>query len=218
MEIAIVIVAAIGYLAFRQWLHFQQRTMIHRERLAAVEKGVDLPLLEQEVRRSIWNLQWFLLLAGLIWVSLEVGTLVTLSALPAHPTPVTQGIPQGLPWIGAAPVCIGLSHLIVYLTGRRKERYAAMKTENGLAGNVIYGVRIIVFLSLAGGMLGIFVSVRTVASLAPQHQPVSCPLGWLVCLEHPGWDRSLASHSARIPIAKLLFALQSGIQYRSCVL
>ena len=121
MEVAIVMVAVIGYLAFRQWLQQGRRTMIHRERLAAIEKGVDLPPLEQEVRRSIWNVQRLLLLAGLVWVSLGVATFVTLRALLANPTPATQGIPQGLQWIGLAPACIGLSHLIVYLTGKKKE-------------------------------------------------------------------------------------------------
>jgi hypothetical protein len=121
MEVAIVMVAVIGYLAFRQWLQLNRRNMIHRERLAAIEKGVDLPPLEQEARRSSWNIQRFLLLAGLVWLSLGIGTFVTLSALLAHPTPVTQGIPQGMQWIGLAPACIGLSHMIVYLIGKRRE-------------------------------------------------------------------------------------------------
>lgn len=121
MEITIVMVAVIAYLAFRQWLQLNRRTMIHRERLAAIEKGVDLPPVEQEVRRSGWNVQRILLLAGLVWASLGVGTFVTLSALLAHPTPATQDIPQGLQWIGLAPVCIGVSHLIVYLIGKGKE-------------------------------------------------------------------------------------------------
>ena len=122
MEVAIVIVAAIGYLAFRQWLQLDRRTMIHRERLAAIEKGVDLPPLEQEVRRSSWNVQRFLLLAGLVWISLGIGAFVTLSALLAHPTQVTQGIPGGMQWIAVAPVCIGLSHLAVYFIGKSKEK------------------------------------------------------------------------------------------------
>ena len=121
MEITIVMVAVIAYLAFRQWLQLNRRTMIHRERLAAIEKGVDLPPVEQEVRRSGWNVQRILLLAGLVWASLGVGTFVTLSALLAHPTPAMQDIPQGLQWIGLAPVCIGVSHLIVYLIGKGKE-------------------------------------------------------------------------------------------------
>ena len=121
MEVAIVMVAVIGYLAFRQWLQLNRRKMIHRERLAAIEKGVDLPPLEQEAKRSSWNVQRFLLLAGLVWLSLGIGTFVTLSALLARPTPVTEGIPPGMQWIGLAPACIGLSHLIVYLIGKKRE-------------------------------------------------------------------------------------------------
>jgi hypothetical protein len=125
MEVAIITVAVIAYLAFRQWLQFNRRTMIHRERLAAIEKGVDLPPLEQEVRRSIWNVQHLLLLAGLVWVSLGIATFVTLSALFVHANPATHVIPQGLQWIALAPVCIGLSHLIVYLIGKKKEKGSA---------------------------------------------------------------------------------------------
>ena len=52
MEAAIVAVALIGFVAFRQWLAHQRRMMIHRERLLAIEKGVALPPLEQEIRRN----------------------------------------------------------------------------------------------------------------------------------------------------------------------
>ena len=121
MEIVIVIVAAIGYIAFRNGLQFRRREMIHRERLAAIEKGVDLPPVEQEVRRSGLNVQRFLLLAGMAWVSLGVGAFVVLSALLAHPAGIAEGIPPGMQWIGLAPACIGLSHVIVYLIGRKKE-------------------------------------------------------------------------------------------------
>ena len=121
MEVTIVIVAVIAFLAFCQWLQHNRRAMIHSERLAAIEKGVDLPPLDQEVRRSNWSVQRILLLAGLVWISLGVGAFATLSQMIAHPTPVTQKIPQGMELIGLAPVCIGLSHLIVYLIGRKQE-------------------------------------------------------------------------------------------------
>src|SRR5215471_12691051 len=99
MEVAIVMVAVIGYLAFRQWLQLNRRKMIHRERLAAIEKGVDLPPVEQEASRSSWSIQRFLLLPGFVWLSLGIGTFVTLSAVLARPTEVTQGIPPGMQWI-----------------------------------------------------------------------------------------------------------------------
>ena len=120
MELVIVIVAFIAFAGFRQWLKHQRRAMIHRERLAAIEKGVEIPPLEQEVRRSNWNVQRILLLAGLVWVSLGIGLFVVLNALLAHPEGLTD-LRQGIQWIGIAPVMIGFSHLIVYLAGRKKE-------------------------------------------------------------------------------------------------
>ena len=58
-----------AYAAFQQFLRHQRRTMIHRERLAALEKGVELPPLEQEILRGRWNVQRILLFAGLVWIS-----------------------------------------------------------------------------------------------------------------------------------------------------
>lgn len=120
MEIVIVIVALIAFAGFRQWLKQQRRAMIHRERLAAIEKGVEIPPLEQEVRRSNWNVQRILLLAGLIWTSLGIGSFVVLKALLAHPEGLTD-LHQGFQWIGIGPLLIGFSHLIVYLVGRKTE-------------------------------------------------------------------------------------------------
>ena len=121
METAIVIVALIAYLGFHQWLKHHRRMMIHKERLAAVEKGITLPPVEQEVRRSNWNVQRILLLAGLSWISLGIGAFVVLSALLAYPSRVSEEIPRGMQWIGVAPIAIGLSHVIVYLIGTKKE-------------------------------------------------------------------------------------------------
>ena len=120
MEIVIVIVTLIAFAGFRQWLKHQRRAMIHRERLAAIEKGVAIPPLEQEVRRSDWNVQRILLLAGFIWISLGIGLFAVLTALLAHPEGLTD-LHQGFQWLGIAPLLIGFSHLIVYVVGRKKE-------------------------------------------------------------------------------------------------
>ena len=48
MEIAAVSIALVGYAAYREWLRHQRRALIHHERLAAIEKGLNLPPLEQE--------------------------------------------------------------------------------------------------------------------------------------------------------------------------
>jgi hypothetical protein len=121
MEVSIVFVALIAYMGFQQWLRYRRRMIMHSERLAAIEKGIELPPLEQEVQRNTWNVQRIILLAGLIWISLGIGAFVTLSALLAHLSPVTKDIPQEMQWIGVAPVAIGLSHVIVYLVGKKKE-------------------------------------------------------------------------------------------------
>src|SRR3954451_7614486 len=78
---AIVVVALIAFIAFRQYLSHHRRIMIHRERIAAIEKGVPLPPVEQEIRRSNVNVQRILLLAGLIWIVLGVAGFVAVSSI-----------------------------------------------------------------------------------------------------------------------------------------
>lgn len=121
MAVALVWIAIIAFVGFHQWLRHQRRVLIHRERLIALEKGIELPPLEREARRSTWNAQRILLLAGLIWISLGVGAVVVLNALLAHGSPAAAEIPHGVQWVGLAPIGIGLSHLVVYLVGRRQE-------------------------------------------------------------------------------------------------
>jgi len=122
MEIMAVVIAFIAYFGLREWLRHKRRALIHRERLAAIEKGMELPALEQETTRNAWNVQRTLLLAGLIWVSLGVCAFVTLSALIASPANARLEIPSGIQWVALGPTAIGLSHLVVYLTGKSKER------------------------------------------------------------------------------------------------
>ena len=122
MEIAAVAIALVAYAGYREWLRHQRRTLIHQERLAAIEKGVDLPPLEQQQKRSSWNVQRTLLLAGLIWLSLGVCAYVTISVIIASPANAKLEIPPGIQWIGLGPAAIGVSHLLVYLAGKRKEQ------------------------------------------------------------------------------------------------
>src|SRR4051812_1495068 len=111
MEIAAVAIALIGYAGDREGVRHQRRTLIHRERLAAIEKGVDLRPLEQEQKRSSWNVQRTLLLAGLVWLSLGICAFVTLSIMIASPANAKLEIPPGIQWIGLGLAAIGMSHL-----------------------------------------------------------------------------------------------------------
>lgn len=119
MEFAIIVVAVIALIGFKLWLQHRQRLLIHRERLTAIEKGIELPQLDQDLRRNNARVQRFLLLAGLIWISVGVGVFVFFTAVLAHPQ--QDPIPLGIQWSGVGPVLIGISHLIVYFANRNKE-------------------------------------------------------------------------------------------------
>jgi hypothetical protein len=123
MEFAAIIIALIAFAAYREYLRLQRRSFIHRERLAAIEKGMDLPpLLEEEQKRSSWNVQRTLLLAGLIWISLGITGFITVSAILASEDASKLDVVQGVKWVALGPVSIGISHLVVYLAGRNKNQ------------------------------------------------------------------------------------------------
>jgi len=120
LETAIVFVALIAFVAFRQWLQHHRRILIHRERIAAIEKGVALPPLEQEVARRAFNSQRVLLLLGLVWVAIGIGAYVTLSVLLSFPqTEPTKEIAPGMQYLAIIPFGIGLAHLVTWLSGRK---------------------------------------------------------------------------------------------------
>jgi hypothetical protein len=115
----IVAVAGIAYVAFLEWLRHQRRTQVHKERLAAIDKGLPLPP-DIEPQHSSWGVQRQLLLAGLVWISVGIGVFVLISAVLSLGT--AADLPRGLQWIGVAPVLIGLSHLVVYRVAMGREK------------------------------------------------------------------------------------------------
>jgi hypothetical protein len=130
--ISLILAIAATYI-FQMWARHQRRLMIHRERLAAIEKGLELPPLEQEIQKRSWNVQRLLLLAGLVWISLGVGAFPLLMRLGGQSVTIPWGynqagpawakvpIPTGLEWIGVALIGIGLSHIVTYAFGRHRE-------------------------------------------------------------------------------------------------
>lgn len=120
MEVAIVTVALIAFIAFRLWLAHARRSMAHRERLAALEKGMPVPPSDDRLDRDRWSVQRLLLLAGLTWIAVGAGGILALSAVIQlnDPSPV----PAGAQWFGLVLVGIGLAHLIVYAVDRRSGR------------------------------------------------------------------------------------------------
>jgi hypothetical protein len=113
----------LAFVAFGMWLRQQRRMMIHRERLAAIEKGLEpLPPVELEVNRITFNVQRLLVLAGLVWISIGIGFYLVFSTMLANPTPATADVPHGMQFAGVGMIGIGVSHLIAYAVGGNMER------------------------------------------------------------------------------------------------
>lgn len=120
---AVIIACLIAYVAFRNWLNHDKRRMIHQERLAAIEKGLELPAIEQEVVQRSFNVQRFLLLAGWSWIFVGIGGFVALSVMLNIPDPLPINFPpRGTQYVCIIPIGIGLAHLITYWTGQRHDR------------------------------------------------------------------------------------------------
>ena len=133
IAVALIVSTSAAYV-FQLWIRHQRRLMVHRERLAALDKGIELPPLEQEMKRGSWNVQQLLLLAGLIWISIGIAAFPLLFSIANRSFPVPWGythdgnpffanmmIPDGTQWVALAPIGIGISHVIVYLVGKQKD-------------------------------------------------------------------------------------------------
>jgi len=122
----LLVLVIVMFTAFQQWMRHQRRLLVHRERLAAIEKGIELPPVEQEARRAEWTSRRILLFAGLLWISVGLPTYLMLSDLvgerPVNAFGVIIEVVDGMQWIGGAMVGIGVSHLIVYaVAGMRRD-------------------------------------------------------------------------------------------------
>ncbi len=117
-----LLICVIGYIAFRNWLQHDKRRMIHRERMAAIEKGIELPALEKEVDRKTWNVQRFLLLAGWSWLFAGIAGFLSMTILFSNPTPIEGVIPTGFRYLAIIPFGIGIAHLITFWSGERRHQ------------------------------------------------------------------------------------------------
>lgn len=151
MEAAIVILVGFfivgAMVVFSLNNRFRTRELDHRERLAAIEKGVDLPVRET----APWTPRTYLL-HGMIWLFAGLASFVALlgiaassrhvvsvesriaavndarfrGATPAeiemllHAPPREEGIPIGVGFLGFIPIGVGLAYLIFYRVESKK--------------------------------------------------------------------------------------------------
>jgi hypothetical protein len=129
MAETLIILGILAYIGFRHWLRHDRRRMIHRERLAAIEKGLELPAIEHERSRFDWSVQRFLLVAGLSWIAIGVGGGLSLFLMLRHaPAEWIRDLPPpGTEVAALIPVGIGVAHLITFWIGERRERREGWK-------------------------------------------------------------------------------------------
>ena len=99
--------------------------MVHRERLAALEKGADLPPWPDESpSRFDFGLDSLLLLSGLIWLSIGLGGMFAAWLIVSDPMVqrLPDAVPSSIALIGVPVALIGVAHLIVYGVRRRGSR------------------------------------------------------------------------------------------------
>jgi hypothetical protein len=122
LAVPLMLAVILAFVGYRQWLRHHPRVLIHRERLTALEKGMDLPAWP-EPPRSIISVRDVLLLSGLIWLAVGIGGMIAAFAI--IPTAQVQNLPEAPPatvaLIGLPVALIGVAHLIVYVRLGRRE-------------------------------------------------------------------------------------------------
>lgn len=108
-----------AYIGYRQWLRHQQRVLIHKERLLAIEKGVELPPWPVPVS-SGFGVENIMLLSGLVWLALGIGGLIAAYAIVPQLQNLPEPPPLNLGLVGIPVALIGVAHLIVYARLRRR--------------------------------------------------------------------------------------------------
>jgi len=145
--LAILIVSAGGVFVWALSLRYRRRELEHKERLAAIEKGAEIP----EMRNGYGPHQY--LLRGLIWLLSGIALSVFLFGLfvttqrprsigdriyeakriqelggtqeqiqeARNDTTPRQGIPLGLCLLGLVPASIGVAYLIFYQVEKKSQ-------------------------------------------------------------------------------------------------
>lgn len=135
LAVPLVLAVILGFIAFGQWMRHQRQMAIHKERIAAIEKGVEPPPVPEETpnehlgallaasERRKWPRGSVMLLSGLIWLAVGVGGLIAGYIVLADP--VLQAHPDAPPpstyLVALVPLLIGVAHLVVWRVLRKDD-------------------------------------------------------------------------------------------------
>lgn len=120
LAIPLFVAVLLAFVGFRQWLRHQQRVLVHRERLVALEKGVELPPWPDAPRSGLGG-QGVLLLSGLIWLALGIGGMIAAYVIVPQLT-ISDAPPPSIGLVGLPAALVGVAHLVVYGVQRRGPR------------------------------------------------------------------------------------------------
>jgi len=118
--IPLIFAVVLAYVGYRQWLRQQQRLLVHKERLSALERGAELPPWPVERTRQALGIEGFLLLSGLIWLALGIGGMIAAFAIVPN-LDIPDRPPAAIALLGIPAALVGVAHLIVYQNYRKKK-------------------------------------------------------------------------------------------------
>jgi hypothetical protein len=102
------IAVVLAFVAFRQWLGHEERLMIHRERVIALEKGLEPPAWPDVRQSRGLGAHRVLLLSGLIWLALGVGGIIAAYVIVPNLT-IPDAPPRSIWLMGLAPALVGVA-------------------------------------------------------------------------------------------------------------
>ncbi len=103
-----------GMAAYNRMLQERRREMLHRERLAAIEKGLPIPPEEPEHSARAASGPRNYLLRGLIWFFLGASLFAAVMMTTVFAEPEERPIVARFFFAGLVPAGVGLAYLIYY--------------------------------------------------------------------------------------------------------
>jgi hypothetical protein len=110
----VAIIMSLGLPMVFAWIDYRRRRDIvdahHRERLAAIERGMEIPPLPEAFYSPIRKRRSSYLLPGMIWTFVGTGLFIALGAV----------VREDVRYFALIPIGVGLAYLVYYFVEGRK--------------------------------------------------------------------------------------------------